>query len=205
MIILGLTGSIGMGKTTAADQLRSLGIPVYDADEAVHRLMAKGGKAVPLVERAFPNVVFGGEVERARLGARVFGDDAALKRLEAILHPLVKDQELGFVRRARRQRRRIVALDIPLLFEVQGTARLDAVAVVSCPPFLQEQRVLARTGMTHGKLAGIRRRQMPDPEKRRHADFVIPTGAGKRLSLRKLRLAVQRLERIGPRRRYRAA
>ncbi len=200
MIILGLTGSIGMGKTTAADQLRSIGIPVYDADEVVHGLMAKNGKAVPFIKQAFPNVVFGGEVERPRLGARVFGDAAALKQLEAILHPLVRDAERRFLRRARRQRRRVVALDIPLLFEVKGTSRVDAVAVVTCPAFLQEQRVMARTGMTHGKLASIRRRQMPDQEKRRRADFIIPTGAGKRLSLRKLSQAVRQLETIAARR-----
>lgn len=199
MIILGLTGSIGMGKTTAANQLRALGIPVYDADEAVHKMMAKGGSAVPLIEKAFPHVVFGGEVERARLGARVFDDDAALQQLEAIIHPLVRQEERRFLKRARRQRRRVVALDIPLLFETGGADRVDAIAVVSCPAFLQEQRVMARHGMTHGKLQAIRQRQMPDFEKRRRADFVIATGAGRRLSMRQLRAAIRALEQSPPR------
>lgn len=204
MIILGLTGSIGMGKTTAANQLRALGIPVYDADEAVHRLLAKGGMAVPLIDEAFPNVVYGGEVERPRLGARVFDDSAALKRLENILHPLVRQQEHRFLQRARRQRRQIVALDIPLLFESGNRAYCDAVAVVNCPAFLQAQRVLARPGMTPGKLHAIRRRQMEDHEKRRRADFVIPSGAGRRLALRKLRQAIEALRTARPSRRRKA-
>lgn len=193
MIILGLTGSIGMGKTTAAQQLRRLGIPVHDSDEVVHRLMEKGGRAVPLIDQAFPQVVFGGAVERPRLGARVFGDDEALRRLEAILHPLVADERWRFLRQARRQRRRLVVLDIPLLFETHGETTVDAVAVVSCPAFLQEQRVMARHGMTPGKLHAIRRRQMADRDKRRRADFVIPTGASPRLSLRRIHRMVARL------------
>ena len=198
MIILGLTGSIGMGKTTAANQLRALGIPVYDADDAVHRLLAKGGAAVPLVGKAFPQTVFGGEVERARLGARVFGDDGALKLLESILHPLVHKVERRFLQQARRQRRPIVALDIPLLFETGGDQRVDAVAVLSCPAFLQEQRVMARHGMTQNKLGVIRGRQMDDGDKRRRATFVIPTGAGRRLSLRKLKAAIAALRASAP-------
>ena len=194
MIILGLTGSIGMGKTTAANQLRALGIPVHDADAVVHRLLEKGGAGVPLVAEAFPGVVFGGEVERSRLGARVFGDKASLKRLEEILHPLVRKEERRFLQQARRQRHTVVALDVPLLFETKGEGRVDAVAVLSCPAFLQEQRVMARHGMTHGKLENIRHRQLADFEKRRRADFVIPTGAGRRLSLRKLAKAIATLK-----------
>ncbi len=201
MIVLGLTGSIGMGKTTAANQLRSLGVAVYDADDTVHRMMERGGRAVSLIEAAFPHVVFGGEVERPRLGARVFGDPAELQRLEAILHPLVRDEERRFIQRARRQRRRLVVLDVPLLLETKGERRADAVAVVSCPAFLQEQRVMARHGMTHGKLETIRHRQMSDHDKRRQADFLIPTGAGRRLSLRHLKAMVAALEGITSNRR----
>jgi dephospho-CoA kinase len=200
MIILGLTGSIGMGKTSAANQLRSLGIPVHDADNAVHRLLKKGGTAVPLVEKAFPGVVFGGVVERTRLGARVFGDPQALKVLENILHPLVRAEERKFLQRANRQGKKIVALDIPLLFETHGDKRVDAVAVVTCPAFLQEQRVMARHGMTHGKLEVIRDRQMSDSEKRRRADFIIPTGSGRRRTLRMLQAAVAALRLVKPRR-----
>lgn len=205
MIILGLTGSIGMGKSTAADMLRSLGIPVHDADEAVHRLLAKGGKAVPLIGAAFPNVVWGGEVDRARLGARVFPDKAALKTLEDILHPLVRAEERTFVQRHRRDRRKVVALDIPLLFETRAEERCDAVAVLSCPAFLQEQRVMARHGMTHNKLDVIRRRQMSDRDKRRRADFVIPTGAGRRVTLVKVKAAVEALRHRKPKRSRRNA
>jgi len=200
MIILGLTGSIGMGKTTAANQLRKMGVPVHDADDVVHKLTGKGGKAVPLVGDAFPGVVFGGTVDRGRLGARVFSDDRALHRLEAILHPLVHDEERAFLRRCRNQRKKVVALDIPLLFEVKGEDRVDAIAVVSCPKFLQEQRVMKRRGMTHGKLKAIRQRQLPDSEKRRHAHFVIPTGAGRRASLIALRRAMTVLKAHKPRR-----
>jgi dephospho-CoA kinase len=194
MIVIGLTGSIGMGKTTAARQLRQLGIPVYDADDAVHRLLARGGEAVPLIAEAFPNTVFGGAVERSRLGARVFGDAQALKCLEAILHPLVRREEKRFLECARRRRRPVVTLDIPLLFETGGDERIDRIGVVSCPAFLQEQRVMARDGMTRGKLEAIRRRQMADAEKRRRADFVVPTGAGRRLALRRLKQAIASLE-----------
>ena len=193
MIILGLTGSIGMGKTTAANQLRALGIPVHDADEVVHRLLEKHGVAVPLIKEAFPGVVFGGEVERPRLAARVFGDDVALKKLEDILHPLVREEERRFVQRARRRRLPLVALDVPLLFETGSEKRCDCVAVVSCPAFLQEQRVMARHGMTQGKLEVIRTRQMSDWEKRVRADVIIPSGAGRRTSLRKLKLLVNDL------------
>lgn len=193
MIIVGLTGSIGMGKSTAARELRRMGIPVHDADEAVHRLLAKGGKAVPAIDAAFPQVVFGGAVERSRLGARVFGDEVALRQLEGILHPLVRAEERRFVRRARRQRRPIVVLDIPLLFETHADRRVDAIIVVSCPAFLQKQRVMARRGMTQGKLEAIRRHQLSDHQKRQRADFVIPTGTGYRSSLRKLRAAITAL------------
>lgn len=190
MKILGLTGSIGMGKSTAAAMLRRLGVPVHDADATVHRLLARGGAAVAQIERAFPGVVRDGAVDRQELGRRVFGQPAELRRLEAILHPLVRRAETAFLKRHRRTGTRLVVLDIPLLFETGGDRRCDAVAVVSCPAFLQAQRVLRRPGMNPGKLAAIRAQQMPDGEKRRRADFVLPSGAGKAPVLRGLKRIV---------------
>lgn len=186
MIIVGLTGSIAMGKSEATRQLRRMGVPVHDADRSVHDLLAKGGGAVTAVGAAFPGVVVNGAVDRQKLGGQVFGDAAALGRLEAILHPMTRAATRRFLQRCRRQRRHLVALDIPLLFETGSGRGYDAVAVVTCPAFLQEQRVLRRPGMTRAKLDGIRRRQMPDWQKRKRADFVIATGSGKRDSLRRL-------------------
>lgn len=191
MIVLGLTGSIGMGKSTAAHLLKSMGIPVFDADETVHRLLGKGGAAVAPIGAAFANVVFAGRVERTRLAARVFGDDAALKVLEGIVHPLVADAERRFIRACRRQRRPLIALDIPLLLESTARKRVDHVVVVSCPAFLQEQRVMKRPGMTRAKLANIRRRQMADWRKRRLADKVVPSGNGRRFALVRLAAAIR--------------
>lgn len=179
MIILGLTGSIAMGKSTAAAMFRRLGVPVYDADREVHRLLARNGRAVPLIDRAFPGVVVDGAVDRGRLGARVFDDRSALRRLERILHPLVRARRRTFLQSAARQRRPLVVLDIPLLFETGGGRMCDAVAVVSAPRFLQEIRLLRRPGMDRARLAAIARRQMPDAEKRRRADFIIPSGLGR--------------------------
>lgn len=186
MIILGLTGSIGMGKSTAAAMLRRLGVPVHDADATVHRLLAKGGAAVAPIAAAFPGVVQDGAVDRAALGAEVFRDKAALRRLEAIVHPLVRRAEIAFLQRMRRRRMPLVVLDIPLLFETGGQTRCDAVAVVSAPAFLQAQRVLRRPGMTPERLAAVRKAQMPDTEKRRRATAVVATGLGKRPALRAL-------------------
>ena len=200
MIVLGITGSIGMGKSVAAAQLRAQGVPVHDADRAVHALLEKGGEGVGPVGRAFPGVVREGVVDRGRLALRVFGDEEALARLEAILHPLVRHRHAAFIARAHRRRLRLVALDVPLLFESGGEGQCDAVAVVTCPPFLQEQRVLARPGMTRARLAAIRARQMPDSEKRHWADFVIPTGLSRRYSLRRLTRMVRSLRARGRRR-----
>jgi dephospho-CoA kinase len=186
MIVLGVTGSIGMGKSVAASQLRGLGVPVHDADAAVHALLAQDRAAIAAVGRAFPGVVKQGRVDRAALGARVFDDDAALSRLEAILHPRVRARTAAFIAAAQRRRLPLVALDIPLLFESGGEGQCDRVAVVSAPAFLQEQRVLRRPRMTRERFASIRARQMPDAEKRRWADFVVPSGNGRRASLRKL-------------------
>lgn len=195
MFILGLTGSIAMGKSTAGRQLRRLGLPLHDADAAVHRLLARGGLAVPLIGKAFPGVVVGGAVDRQALGKAVFADPVALRRLEAILHPLVRRATRQFLARQRRRGQRLVVLDIPLLYETGGDKRCDAVAVVSAPLFLQRQRALSRAGMTEEKFTGILARQMPDHEKRRRADFVIPTGLGKAFSLRHLQRAVRQMKR----------
>ncbi|MDJ0943376.1 MAG: dephospho-CoA kinase [Kiloniellales bacterium] len=193
MVILGLTGSIAMGKSTAAKALRRLGLPVHDADAEVHRLLSKDPETIKAVRRAFPKTVTAGRVDRKALGARVFGDPSALRRLEAILHPKVRQAEAAFLRRQARRRATIVVLDIPLLFETGAEARCDAVLVVSAPAFIQAQRVLRRPGMSRQRLDEIRARQLPDAEKRRRADFVIPTGLGKGLSLRALRRAVRKM------------
>ncbi len=193
MIVLGVTGSIGMGKSVAAQQLRRLRVPVHDADAVVHALMERGGAGVTPVGRAFPGTVVDGRVDRARLAKLVFGNDAALARLEAILHPLVRRRHAQFIADARRRRISLVALDVPLLFETGGEGQCDAVAVVSCPAFLQEQRVTHRPGMTKERLAAIRARQMPDIDKRRWADYVIPTGNGKRATLARLAVIARSL------------
>ena len=178
MVIVGLTGSIGMGKSTAAGMLRGMGVPVYDADAAVHALQARGGAALPPIEEAFPGVVKGGVLDRQALGARVFGDKEALRKLEAIVHPLVAQRQRAFLKRAARRGVPLVVLDIPLLFEGRGERRVDATMVVTAPAFLQRRRVLARPGMTAEKFAGILRQQVPDRTKRRLATVTIPTGLG---------------------------
>ncbi len=178
MVIVGLTGSIGMGKSTAAKMLREMGVPVYDADAAVHALQAPGGAALPGIEAAFPGVVKAGVLDRQALGARVFGNKEALRRLEAIVHPLVGQRQRAFLRRAALAGEKLVVLDIPLLFEGLGERRVDATLVVSAPSFLQRRRVLARPGMTVEKFEGILRQQVPDALKRRKASIVIPTGMG---------------------------
>lgn len=191
MRILGLTGGIGMGKTTAARQLRRMGLPLHDADAAVHALYARGGAALPAIRRRFPEAVVEGAVDRQRLGALVFGRPEALRDLEAILHPLVRQRTLAFLQRQARQGRPLAVLDIPLLFETGGERLCDFVVVVSAPAFLQRQRVLRRPGMTPAKLAAILARQTPDRVKRRRADWVVPTGLGRGFSLRHLRHAVK--------------
>lgn len=176
MLVLGLTGSIGMGKSTTAAFFRELGVPVHDADAAVHRLYA--GEAVPLIEAAFPGTIANGRVDREKLGAAVIGRPDAMKRLEAIVHPLVGKAEREARVRAAAAGHQLLVLDIPLLFETGGERRVDAVAVVSAPKSVQRERVLARPGMTAEKLDGILARQMPDADKRRRAHFVIDTGRG---------------------------
>ncbi len=194
MVILGLTGSIGMGKTTAAKIFRRLGVPVHDADAAVHRLLGPGGDAVAQVEAAFPGVVRQGAVDRQELGRRVFGDPAALARLEALLHPRVRRAALDFLKRHAQRRQKLVVLDIPLLFETGGDSLCDATVVVSAPRAVQESRVLSRPGMTRQRLRAILAQQMSDREKRRRADFVVRTGRGKHDTLRSV-AAIVRLAR----------
>ena len=174
MIILGLTGSIGMGKSTVAQMFRREGVPVFDADAEVHRLQGPGGLLVAAIEALHPGTTGAAGVDRGRLGQAVLGDKAALARLERLIHPAVGKAQRAFLRRHRA--RPIVVLDIPLLFEKGGWRRVDAVAVVSAPAWIQRRRLLARPGMTAAKLARIRHLQTPDPEKRRRADFVIETG-----------------------------
>ena len=186
MIVLGLSGSIGMGKSTASAMFRRMGVPVYDSDAAVHVVLGRGGAAVPPIAAAFPGVVTGGAVDRQALGKRVFGDDAALKALEAIVHPLVRRRQDDFLKRCSARRVPLAALDIPLLFEVRLDVRCDVLVVVSAPARIQTARVLARSGMTQDKFDGILARQMPDAEKRRLADFVVPSGRGKAETLRRL-------------------
>lgn len=176
MIVLGLTGSIGMGKSTTAKMFVDAGVPVHDSDETVHRLYA--GKAAPLVEAAFPGTTVSGVVDRTKLAGRVLGDAAALKTLETIVHPLVRADAEAFLARHREAGAPLVVLDIPLLFETGGRNRVDKVVVVTAPAEVQRARVLARPGMSEEKLAAILAKQVPDAEKRRQADFVIDTGEG---------------------------
>src|SRR5262245_29018546 len=190
MRIVGLTGSIGMGKSTAASALRRLGIPIHAADAEVHRLLRADRGLIDAVEAEFPGVTDAAGVNRTALGARVFGNPAALRRLEALIHPRVQCAEAAFVRRMRGRREPLVVLDIPLLFETGGDRRCDATMVVAAPDFLQAQRVLRRQGMTKERLEAIRARQMPNHEKLRRADIVIPTGLDRRLALRILNRAL---------------
>jgi dephospho-CoA kinase len=173
-----------MGKSTATAQFRRWKIPVHDADATVHRLLGPGGAAVAAVARAFPGTVAQGRVNRQALGAAVFGNPQALKRLEAILHPLVHQAERRFLKL--NSRKPLVVLDIPLLLETGGGRRCDLVAVISAPATVQRQRVLARPGMTAEKFARILAAQMPDRIKRRHADHVISSGLGRAVMYRQL-------------------
>ena len=176
MFVLGLTGSLGMGKSTTARFFAEAGIPVHDADAVVHRLYES--EAVPAIEAAFPGATAGGIVDRVKLAARVVNDPTALKRLEDIVHPLVHEAEQRLLADAQGKGEQIVVLDIPLLFETGGDRRVDAVVVVSAPPEVQKARILERPGMTVEKLESILARQIPDAEKRRRADFVVDTSRG---------------------------
>jgi dephospho-CoA kinase len=176
MFVLGLTGSIGMGKSVTAKMFAEEGVPVHDADAVVHALYE--GEATPLIEAAFPGTTAGGKVDRNELGKRVIGDAAAIARLERIVHPLVAAARDRFLAEAERSGTAVALLDIPLLYETKGEARCDAVVVVSAPADMQRQRALERPGMTEQKLETIIAKQMPDAEKRRRADFVVDTSRG---------------------------
>ena len=179
-VVIGLTGSIGMGKTTASNMLHRLGLPVCDSDSLVHRMLAKGGDAVPFVSDVFDGVVTDGAVDRAALGQQVFGNAEALKQLEQIMHPLVRAAQKKFIKLCRGHRLFAVVLDVPLLFEVETDKLCDLTLVVSAPRFIQEQRVLARPGMTRERFEATLQRQMPDIEKRKRADIVVQSGLNKR-------------------------
>jgi dephospho-CoA kinase len=176
--LIGLTGSIGMGKTETAKMFARLGVPVYDSDAAVHRLYEPGGAAVDKIAEAFPGSVHDGRVDRVALSKQLAGDETAFKTLEAIVHPLVAEENRKFLAQAAADGVAMVVQDIPLLFETGGHARMDAVVVVSAPAELQRKRVLERPGMTPEKLDHILSRQMPDAEKRAQAHFVVETDKG---------------------------
>jgi dephospho-CoA kinase len=186
MIVLGLTGGIGMGKSTAAAAFRRAHIPVFDADAAVHRMQGRGGKAVRAIAEAFPGTVRDGEVDRVALRQAVLGKPDALTRLEGILHPMVRQEEQAFVARARRHGSRAVVLDIPLLLETGGDKRVDRIIVVSAPRAVQIQRIRARRRMSDADVKAVIARQMPDAAKRKRADVVIKTGLSRNASLKAL-------------------
>jgi dephospho-CoA kinase len=176
MIILGLTGSIGMGKSTTAKLFAEAGVPVYDADAMVHRMYE--GEAVPAIEAAFPGTTVDGKVDRNKLSARVVQDQAAMKRLEQIVHPMLGASRQKFLDDAEQSGAPVAVVDVPLLFETGGEKRVDAVVVVTTTPEIQRQRILARDNMTGEKLDAILARQLPDAEKRKRADFVVDTSHG---------------------------
>ena len=191
MKVIGLTGGIGMGKSTAARSFRRAGTRVFDADAAVHALQARGGRAVQPIAAAFPGTVRDGAVDREALRRAVLGNHEALRRLERIIHPLVRAMQRRFLARARRDRQRRVVLDIPLLFETRTGREFDLILVVSAPPAVQRRRVLARPGMTPERFAAILARQTPDAEKRRRADVVVRTGLSRHHADRAIRRVIR--------------
>jgi dephospho-CoA kinase len=199
MLIVGLTGSIGMGKSTTAALFKRFKIPVFDADATVHRLQYPGHAGFRAIADAFPDVIRQGRIDRQALGMQIFANPAQRERLEAILHPLVRKKQQEWLgcqarRRASRQQRKIVVLDIPLLFETGGFLNCDAIVVVDAPLSIQRQRVLARRGMSADKFAHILKSQMPQRLKKRGADFVVPTGRGIADTFRHLRLLIKVLQ-----------
>lgn len=193
MRVIGLTGGIGMGKSTAAAAFRRAHIPVFDADAAVHVLQAPGGKALRAIGTAFPGTVVDGSLNRAALRDAVIGNPNALTRLERIIHPLVREQERAFIARARRAGARAVVLDIPLLLETGGAKRVDHILVVSAPRSVQIQRVRHRRRMDQGQIEAIIERQMPDARKRRLADTVVRTGLSRHHAQRTIRRLIRKL------------
>ncbi len=199
MVIVGLTGSVGMGKSETARMFARERVPVFDADAAVHEVMAPGGAALAAVSAAFPGVVQHGVIDRAELGRRVFRDAAARQRLEGIIHPLVRGRQGAFLRRAAARRAALVVLDIPLLFETGGERRCDLTVTVSAPPFVQRERVLGRPGMSAERLDQVRASQLPDAAKRRRADVVVRSGLGRGPALRQVRRIVRMAQSLGGR------
>ena len=193
MIILGLTGGIGMGKSTAAKILRGFGLPVHNSDDAVHALLKKGGKAVKLVAKLFPDAHKGGAIDRKIVGRAVFKDPRKLKKLEKILHPLVREAEGEFARRARAKKIPAIVLEIPLLFETGAERRCDATLCVTAPKAVQKARVMKRPNMTPARFKAILARQMPDDEKRKRADYVIRTDKGPADAKRHLMVVLNKL------------
>jgi dephospho-CoA kinase len=200
MLIVGLTGSLAMGKSETTRMFAELGCPMFDADAEVHRLYAAGGAAVGPVGEAFPESLVDGAIDRARLSAMLLADPALLPRLEAIVHPLVRAAEFDFLDRARQAGEPFVILDIPLLFETGRDSAMDRIIVVSASPEIQRRRALARPGMTEQKLAQLLSRQTPDADKRARADFIVETGRGLDDAFDQVRGIVSRLhEEAGPR------
>jgi dephospho-CoA kinase len=193
MIVIGLTGSIGTGKSTVTKQFAKCGAATLDSDHVVHALLGPGGEAVAPVTALFPGAHETGRINRRKLGREVFGNDSMLRRLEAILHPLVRQAQDRFIGKALLEGRRFVVLDIPLLFETQGEKRCDVTVVTDAPLFIQQARVLRRPGMTREKFERILARQMPAHEKRRRADFIVTTGLGKYASLVQVKQILCRL------------
>lgn len=194
LVIAGLTGSIGMGKSVATSMLRAMGVPVHCSDEAVHALLAPGGDAINAVAATFPGVLSKtGGIDRQALGALVFADDLKKKQLENILHPLVVASQSRFISEQIKHGQTLVVLDIPLLYETGAEARVDKVIVVSAPSFIQRTRVMKRPGMSREKFENILRSQMPDAEKRRRADYVVQTGIGMAYTRRALARIIQQL------------
>lgn len=197
--IIGLTGSVGMGKSVTARLFAEAGVPVHDADATVHRLYE--GEAVEPVEAAFPGVTVDGRIDRGRLAPRVIDDPTALRRLEAIVHPLVRREEEAFLARARAEGAKVAVLDIPLLFETAADRRVDFVVVVSAPADIQRARVLRRPGMTEAKLAALLAKQLPDSEKRRRADFIVDSSGGFDFARSQVRAILRAVANRQPRRR----
>jgi len=199
MVIIGLTGSVGMGKSTAADMFRAMRIPVCDSDALVHGFMGPNGQALPAIGDAFPGVVGENGVDRAALGQIVFNDTAALRRLEGILHPMVWNAQEKFLRSATMAGNELAVLDVPLLFEGKTDRRCDVVVVVTAPAFLQRQRVMRRPGMTEERFQGTLAHQMSDFEKRKRADFVVQTGLGRHVTFMALKAIVADARALTPR------
>jgi dephospho-CoA kinase len=193
-LMVGLTGSIGMGKSETAKMFAKLGVPVYDADAAVARLYDVGGRAVPALDKAFPGVVKGGRVDRDLLSKRVVGNEAETKRLQSVVYPLMGEERQRFLDEARATNADLVVFDIPLLFETGGHANMDAVVVVSAPGHIQRERVLARPGMTEEKFDYLLSRQTPDEEKRAKAHFVVVTDKGLDQAFERVKMIVAELK-----------